>query len=92
MRLKERSVWILDSTSVKAHKNKDDYPLSRAIESSFGSGLTWTMVQECGFRVIWVMFQFVLKKRFPFPNNEIDMLVENIMTRFFKSVGWLNTS
>ncbi|KAJ0615575.1 putative Ulp1 protease family catalytic domain, papain-like cysteine peptidase superfamily [Helianthus annuus] len=42
---KERSVWILDSTSVKANKNKDDYPLSRAIESSFGSGLTWTMVQ-----------------------------------------------
>ncbi|KAJ0493234.1 putative nodulin homeobox protein [Helianthus annuus] len=102
---KERSVWILDSTSVKAQKNKDDYPLSRAIESSFGSGLTWTMVQcmqqdgswECGFMVVWFMFQFVLKKRFHFPNNiwtqitsvtqeEIDMLVENIMTRFFKMV------
>ncbi|KAJ0894398.1 putative papain-like cysteine peptidase superfamily [Helianthus annuus] len=109
---KERSVWILDTISVKAKKDKDDYPLSRAIESSFGSGLTWTMVQckqqdgtwECGFMVIWFMVQFVLKKRFRFPNNiwtdttcvtqeEIDMLVENIMTRFFKSksVGWLNT-
>ncbi|XP_021995724.2 nodulin homeobox-like [Helianthus annuus] len=50
---------------------------------------------ECGFMVVWFMFQFVLKKRFHFPNNiwtqitsvtqeEIDMLVENIMTRFFK--------
>ncbi|XP_022003865.1 uncharacterized protein LOC110901340 [Helianthus annuus] len=108
---KERSVWILDTISVKANKDKDDYPLSRAIESSFGSGLTWTMVQckqqdgswECGFMVIWFMVQFVLKKRFRFPNNiwtettsvtqeKIDMLVENIMTRFFKSksVGWLN--
>ncbi|XP_035840877.1 uncharacterized protein LOC110918800 [Helianthus annuus] len=64
---KERSVWILDTISVKAKKDKDDYPLSRAIESSFGSGLTWTMVQckqqdgswESGFMVIWFMVQFV---------------------------------
>ncbi|KAF5768591.1 hypothetical protein HanXRQr2_Chr14g0638161 [Helianthus annuus] len=58
---------------------------------------------ECGFMVIWFMVRFVLKKRFRFSNNiwtqitsvtqeEINMLVENIMTRFFKSVGWLNTS
>ncbi|KAJ0781196.1 putative papain-like cysteine peptidase superfamily [Helianthus annuus] len=75
--LKERSVWILDSTSVKAKKNKDDYPLSKAIESCFGTGLTWTMVQcmqqdgswECGYIVIWYIFQFVLWKRFLFPNG-----------------------
>ncbi|KAF5806748.1 hypothetical protein HanXRQr2_Chr05g0225231 [Helianthus annuus] len=73
----EQSVWILDSTSVKAKKNKDDYPLSKAIEYCFGSGLTWTMVQclqqdgswECGYMVIWYMFQFVLWKRFRFPNS-----------------------
>ncbi|KAM0065591.1 putative papain-like cysteine peptidase superfamily [Helianthus debilis subsp. tardiflorus] len=102
---KERSVSILDSISVNAKKNKDDYPLSKAIESCFGSGLTWTMVQcmqqdgswECGYMVIWYMYQFVLWKQFHFPNNiwteatsatqeEIDKLVVNIMTRFFNNV------
>ncbi|KAJ0715423.1 hypothetical protein HanPI659440_Chr13g0500981 [Helianthus annuus] len=52
---------------------------------------------ECGYMVIWYMFQFVLLKRFRFPNSiwtkattatqeEIDKLVVNIMTRFFNNV------
>ncbi|KAF5816122.1 hypothetical protein HanXRQr2_Chr03g0130841 [Helianthus annuus] len=52
---------------------------------------------ECGYLVIRNMFNFVLEKQYDFPKKiwndtrdvteaEIDELVKNIMTRFFREV------
>ncbi|KAM0033458.1 hypothetical protein Hdeb2414_s0016g00486381 [Helianthus debilis subsp. tardiflorus] len=49
---------------------------------------------ECGYLVIRNMFKFVLERQYDFPKNiwnntrdaEINGLVKNIMTRFFREV------
>ncbi|XP_076923002.1 uncharacterized protein LOC143584982 [Bidens hawaiensis] len=101
----EHKCLILDSVSVRGKKNKTDYPLSKAIEASFGGAFTWNMIKckqqegswECGYLVIRNMFEFVISSQFSLPNKiwnyttnvtpeEIDKLIENIMTRFFISV------
>ncbi|KAJ0509006.1 putative Ulp1 protease family catalytic domain, papain-like cysteine peptidase superfamily [Helianthus annuus] len=101
----DRKSWILDSVSIRAEKNKNHYPLTKAIETTFGSQFTWKIAKcmqqdgswECGYLVIRNMFNFVLEKQYDFPKKiwndtrdvtkaEIDELVKNIMTRFFREV------
>ncbi|MFS7959674.1 putative Ulp1 protease family catalytic domain, papain-like cysteine peptidase superfamily [Helianthus anomalus] len=73
----DRKGWILDSVSIRAEKNKNHYPLTKAIETTFGSQFTWKMAKcmqqdgswECGYLVIRSMFNFVLEKQYDFPKK-----------------------